>query len=77
MFIKGRNITHIKHLVRQFLREQNGGNGYFLYVAFHDPHRCGHTQPKYGQFCEKYGNGDPGMGIIEDWTPQVYTPDQV
>ena len=61
--------------MRQFLREQNGDN--FLYVAFHDPHRCGHTQPKYGQFCEKYGNGDPGMGVIEDWTPELYTPEQV
>ncbi|XP_069576646.1 N-sulphoglucosamine sulphohydrolase isoform X1 [Brachyistius frenatus] len=60
----------------------NGGNveeekPFFLYVAFHDTHRCGHSQPQYGAFCEKFGNGDTGMGRIPDWTPQYYTPDQV
>ncbi|KAM9856569.1 N-sulfoglucosamine sulfohydrolase isoform 2-T2 [Aulostomus maculatus] len=50
---------------------------FFLYVAFHDPHRCGHSQPQYGVFCEKFGNGEMGMGRIPDWTPQYYTPDQV
>ncbi|KAM4031083.1 N-sulfoglucosamine sulfohydrolase isoform 2-T2 [Anomaloglossus baeobatrachus] len=50
---------------------------FFLYVAFHDPHRCGHSQPQYGNFCEKFGNGDPGMGRIPDWTPQYYIPEQV
>ncbi|XP_054635610.1 N-sulphoglucosamine sulphohydrolase isoform X1 [Dunckerocampus dactyliophorus] len=50
---------------------------FFLYVAFHDTHRCGHSQPQYGAFCEKFGNGDMGMGKIPDWTPQYYTPQQV
>jgi len=33
---------------------------FFLYVAFHDPHRCGHTHPQYGEFCERFGNGEEG-----------------
>lgn len=50
---------------------------FFLYVAFHDPHRCGHSQPQYGAFCEKFGNGESGMGWIPDWKPQLYRPEQV
>ncbi|XP_076841188.1 N-sulfoglucosamine sulfohydrolase [Brachyhypopomus gauderio] len=84
----GRNITRIKLLVRKFLQERTAeaagagrGDGeaqpFFLYVAFHDPHRCGHSQPQYGAFCEKFGNGESGMGRIPDWEPQYYTPDQV
>uniref|UniRef100_A0A8B9JPV3 N-sulfoglucosamine sulfohydrolase (sulfamidase) n=1 Tax=Astyanax mexicanus TaxID=7994 RepID=A0A8B9JPV3_ASTMX len=80
----GRNITRIKLLVRKFLKGQKqaeaaGGEAppFFLYVAFHDPHRCGHSQPQYGSFCEKFGNGESGMGRIPDWKPQYYTPDQV
>ncbi|XP_071968437.1 N-sulphoglucosamine sulphohydrolase [Engystomops pustulosus] len=72
----GRNITRIKLLVRKFLQSEDE-RPFFLYVAFHDPHRCGHSQPQYGSFCEKFGNGDPGMGRIPDWTPQYYTPEQV
>ncbi|XP_032994898.1 LOW QUALITY PROTEIN: N-sulphoglucosamine sulphohydrolase [Lacerta agilis] len=73
----GRNITRIKLLVRKFLRGQDEERPFFLYVAFHDPHRCGHSQPQYGAFCEKFGNGEPGMGWIPDWKPQHYSPDQV
>lgn len=72
----GRNITKIKHLVRKFL-STNDTRPFFLYVAFHDPHRCGHTHPQYGAFCEKFGNGSPGMGRIPDWTPQLYDPSRV
>ncbi|XP_014671404.1 PREDICTED: N-sulphoglucosamine sulphohydrolase-like [Priapulus caudatus] len=72
----GRNITHIKLLVRHFLSEA-ASRPFFLYVAFHDPHRCGHTNPQYGQFCEKFGNGGSGMGIIEDWKPVQYSQDEV
>lgn len=50
---------------------------FFLYVAFHDPHRCGHTNPEYGEFCEKFGNGEPGMGLIPDWNPIYYIPDEL
>ncbi|EPY88243.1 N-sulfoglucosamine sulfohydrolase precursor [Camelus ferus] len=53
------------------------GTPFFLYVAFHDPHRCGHSQPQYGAFCEKFGNGESGMGRIPDWTPQIYDPQDV
>ncbi|KAL3274373.1 hypothetical protein HHI36_015771 [Cryptolaemus montrouzieri] len=71
----GRNITHIKLLVREFL--SNKSKPFFLYVAFHDPHRCGHTNPEYGQFCEKFGNGEEGMGRIPDWTGIYYQPDEI
>ncbi|XP_038597978.1 N-sulphoglucosamine sulphohydrolase [Tachyglossus aculeatus] len=72
----GRNITRIKLLVRKFLQSQDE-RPFFLYVAFHDPHRCGHSQPQFGAFCEKFGNGEQGMGLIPDWTPQIYAPEEV
>ncbi|XP_059470427.1 N-sulphoglucosamine sulphohydrolase isoform X1 [Neocloeon triangulifer] len=72
----GRNITKIKILVREFLAKSKK-DPFFLYVAFHDPHRCGHTNPEYGQFCEKFGNGEPGMGLIKDWSPIYYQPDEI
>lgn len=90
----GRNITLIKQLVRQFLAagargsvgdggsgEQNGtatAAPFFLYVAFHDPHRCTHTDPQYGSFCERFGDGSsPSMGLIPDWKPYRYDPADV
>lgn len=48
----GRNITHIKLLVREFLASSNDSQ-FFLMVSFHDPHRCGHITPEYGPFCER------------------------
>ncbi len=46
---------------------------FFLYVSFHDPHRCGHTNPEFGAFCERFGNRDyPRMGVIPDWRPHYY-----
>ncbi|KAI8501017.1 hypothetical protein Bbelb_211120 [Branchiostoma belcheri] len=72
----GRNITLIKHLVREFL-QQKDDRPFFLYIGFHDPHRCGHTNPQFGNFCEKFGNGEPGMGLIPDWTPVHYSPEEV
>jgi N-sulfoglucosamine sulfohydrolase len=50
---------------------------FLLYVALHDPHRCDHENPKLGHFCEQFGNGQPGMGLIPDWNPIHYRPDQV
>lgn len=38
----GRNITKIKLLVRNFLNSTHDDH-FFLMVAFHDPHRCGHV----------------------------------
>lgn len=72
----GRNITKIKLLVREFL-DLGKSKPFFLYVAFHDPHRCGHSHPQYGAFCEKFGNGEPQMGSIPDWKPIYYEPDQL
>ncbi|XP_033108057.1 N-sulphoglucosamine sulphohydrolase-like [Anneissia japonica] len=69
----GRNITRIKELVKQFF-DFTGSSPFFLYIGFHDPHRCGHTHPEYGQFCEKFGTGEKGMGLIPDWKPVVYDP---
>ena len=43
--IAGRNISHIRRLVSDFLDEA-GEAGWALYVTPHDPHRCGHTQPR-------------------------------
>ncbi|GIY20200.1 n-sulphoglucosamine sulphohydrolase [Caerostris darwini] len=73
----GRNITKIKDLVHEFFSTLNHSQPFFLYVAFHDPHRCGHTNPEYGEFCEKFGNGEEGMGIIPDWKPEHYKPEDV
>ncbi|XP_043790207.1 N-sulphoglucosamine sulphohydrolase isoform X2 [Apis laboriosa] len=72
----GRNITKIKLLVREFF-SQNKTKPFFLYIGFHDPHRCGYTHPEYGNFCEKFGNGDIGMGTISDWNPIYYQWEQV
>ena len=30
-----------------------------------------------GNFCEKFGNGEPGMGLIPDWKPVTYKPEEV
>ncbi|BES91312.1 Sulfatase [Nesidiocoris tenuis] len=72
----GRNVTKIKLLVQEFLQAAQS-KPFFLYVAFHDPHRCGHSNPEYGAFCEKFGNGEPGYGTIPDWTPIIYRPEDV
>ena len=74
----GRNITYIKELVRKFFQLAiSNPNPFFLYIGFHDPHRCGHTNPQHGVFCEKFGDGTEGMGLIPDWHPIDYSPDDV
>ena len=73
----GRNITKMKELTQEFLHSQPRDKPFFLYIGFHDPHRCGHTNPQYGVFCEKFGNGDPGMGFIPDWKPSYYNTSDV
>lgn len=72
----GRNITYIKQLVEKFFAT-NDSRPFFLYVGFHDPHRCGHENPQFGTFCEMFGNGAEGMGTIPDWQPVVYNPEDV
>ena len=72
----GRNITLIKNLVREFFQHAPP-NPFFLYIGLHDPHRCGHTNPEFGVFCEKFGDGSEGMGMIPDWHPIDYSPDDV
>lgn len=69
----GRNITHIKLLAREFLQKaKHSDKQFLLYVGFHDPHRCGHTEPQFGPFCERFGSGEEGMGLIQDWQPWYY-----
>uniref|UniRef100_A0A914WRB8 N-sulfoglucosamine sulfohydrolase n=1 Tax=Plectus sambesii TaxID=2011161 RepID=A0A914WRB8_9BILA len=71
----GRNITFMKELVQEFLDQYQHKN-FLLYIGFHDTHRE-HPSRGFGPFCEKFGNGEPGMGTIKDWTPQEFSPDQV
>uniref|UniRef100_A0A182VGY4 Sulfatase N-terminal domain-containing protein n=1 Tax=Anopheles merus TaxID=30066 RepID=A0A182VGY4_ANOME len=75
----GRNITQIKLFVREFLQQtKSSSNGsFFLMVSFHDPHRCGHVTPQYGSFCERWGSGEEGMGLIPDWHPIYYVWDEI
>lgn len=73
----GRNITYMRQLAQNFLQNASDDRPFFLYIGFHDPHRCGSVHPEYGAFCEKFGNGEPGMGIIPDWKPVRYDPAQV
>nr|XP_054762817.1 LOW QUALITY PROTEIN: N-sulphoglucosamine sulphohydrolase-like [Lytechinus pictus] len=70
-----RNITQMKLYVREFFAEQNNSTPFMLYMGFNDAHRC--ETGKYGTFCEKFGNGEEGMGIIEDWKPFYYEPKDV
>ncbi|KAM8704852.1 hypothetical protein ACLKA7_009329 [Drosophila subpalustris] len=69
----GRNITRMKEYARDFLAQaKREARPFFLMVAFHDPHRCGHITPQYGEFCERWGSGEKGMGTIPDWKPIYY-----
>lgn len=72
----GRNITLIKQLANKFLSEVND-RSFFLYIGFHDPHRCGSTNPEYGAFCEKFGDGSVNNKTIPDWKPVYYNPKDV
>lgn len=74
----GRNITNIKLFVREFLKDsKQKDQPFFLMVSFHDPHRCGHITPQYGSFCERWGSGEEGMGLIPDWHPIYYVWDEL
>uniref|UniRef100_A0A336KLZ7 CSON006743 protein n=1 Tax=Culicoides sonorensis TaxID=179676 RepID=A0A336KLZ7_CULSO len=72
----GRNITQIKLFVREFL-ENYKNEQFFLMISFHDPHRCGRITPQYGSFCERWGSGEEGMGLIPDWHPIYYVWDEI
>ncbi|XP_058130265.1 N-sulphoglucosamine sulphohydrolase [Anopheles ziemanni] len=76
----GRNITQIKLFVREFLQQSKqttANESFFLMVSFHDPHRCGHITPQFGSFCERWGSGEEGMGLIPDWHPIYYVWDEI
>ena len=69
----GRNITYMNELVCKFFSEaQKNKKPFLLYIGFLDVHRgCGAT------FCEHFGDGSKGNGVIPDWKPIDYTPDDV
>ena len=50
-----------------------------LYIGFNDNHRCGgvKAKTKWGEFCEKFGDGVSGQGVIPDWKPVFYKPEDV
>lgn len=68
----GRNITLIKQLVDKYL-DMVEDNPFFLYIGLHDAHRCGHSHPELGSFCQEFGVN----GTIVDWKPVDFDPDQV
>jgi N-sulfoglucosamine sulfohydrolase len=74
-----RNITRMKEIVSEFFSlAKSKGKPFFLYIASHDPHRGTEAQKRiYGQFLERWGDGSPGMGLIPDWNPVDYSPDDV
>lgn len=59
-------------MAREFFTKAKDKQGFFLYIGFHDPHRCNHLHSEYGPFCEKFGSGEPGTGYIPDWKPIYY-----
>lgn len=42
-------------------------------IGFRDPHRC---EGANGAFCEVWGSGGE-HGVIPDWKPQYYKPEEV
>ncbi|KAJ8037061.1 N-sulfoglucosamine sulfohydrolase [Holothuria leucospilota] len=69
-----RNITKMKGFVREFFA-MNESMPFLLYIGFNDCHRC--PESKFGDFCEKFGNGQPEYGVIPDWKPAYYDPKDV
>ncbi|PVD31662.1 hypothetical protein C0Q70_07080 [Pomacea canaliculata] len=70
----GRNITVMKEAIRTFLSSRND-KSFFLYFSYYDAHRC--SRQKYGQFCEEFGDGGRNNGLIPDWTPVTFGPNDV
>ena len=70
-----RNLTNMKLHARRFLSLEPE-KPFFLYVGWGDVHRCG-FESAVGSFCEFYGSGKKGQGIIPDWTPTFYNPKDV
>ncbi|ESO97852.1 hypothetical protein LOTGIDRAFT_228392 [Lottia gigantea] len=71
----GRNITFMNYQVERFLSSY-GDKPFFLYIAFHDVHRCRSPEP-YGTFCERFGDPTKSNGSIPDWKPDYYDPKDV
>ncbi|KAK6190580.1 hypothetical protein SNE40_002415 [Patella caerulea] len=68
----GRNITLMNEYFEQFI-STNDSRPFFLYMAFHDTHRC-NVPDVYGEFCEKFGDPSKSNGTIPDWIPDYYDP---
>lgn len=58
-------------LIRDYYRCRS----FFLYFSYYDAHRC--SRQKYGQFCEEFGDGGRNNGLIPDWTPVTFGPNDV
>ena len=69
-----RNITYMKLLMIDFFDNYIIPNNYswFLEMSFHDTHRRGDKNDKYGPFYNYWGNGTEENGYIPDWTPINY-----
>ena len=73
----GRNITQMKEYMIDFFDNHlpSKDTPFFLYMAFIDTHRgCNDDR---GPFCNYWGNGTEGMGVIPDWNPITYNPDTI
>eukprot|EP01084_Bolivina_argentea_P310339 536994_1 len=50
---------------------------FFLFISFHDPHRCPINEQQLGSFTNYWGNinyNNSEFGIIPDWKPEYYNP---
>eukprot|EP00049_Salpingoeca_infusionum_P015544 m.303684 g.303684 ORF g.303684 m.303684 type:complete len:572 (-) comp15894_c0_seq5:119-1834(-) len=72
---QARNLTNIKQNIATFLDSERD-KPFFLYIGWGDCHRCAFKGAQ-GSFCELYGSGKGDEGIIPDWTPQWFSPEQV
>lgn len=72
-----RNVTAMKLRARTFLNDLEPEKPFLLYVGFADCHRCGFENNRTGSFCEFYGSPDHNQGVIPDWSPVFFKPEDV
>ena len=77
----GRNITFMNELISDFFDNHlPKDTPFFLFISFHDPHRCGVFNSSYGSFTNYWGNKDYNnseFGVIPDWNPKYYDPAKI
>ena len=58
----------MRELAHKFFQgSQNDSRPFFLYIGFHDPHRCGHTHPEYGKPKSKRLNVLSKKFLLSNW----------